>query len=85
MIATSVAKALLGFDIDVLAGKTRSFPWPFRKARAVLALRRAQPPFVLIPAFAEVAAHQQENAQPGTGDYETRPGGGFSSIFDEMR
>ena len=61
-----VAKALLGLDIDVLAGEAFALPRIFRKFWA-LALGRAQPPFVFVPAFAEIAAHEQEYAEPGMG------------------
>ena len=59
-----VAETLLGLHIDVLAGEALALPGPLRKARA-LALARAQPPFVFVPALAEIAAHQQQDAESG--------------------
>ena len=62
----SVAEPLFGLHINVLAGETFALPWFFRKSRP-LAFSRAQPPLVFVPAFGEVAAHQQQNAQAGMG------------------
>ena len=56
-----IAKALLGLDINVLAGKAVAPPGHFGKFRPG-ALGRTQPPFVFVPAFAELAAHQKKNA-----------------------
>jgi hypothetical protein len=62
----AVAEALLSLHVDVLAGQTFALPRLLRKARS-LALAGAQPPFVFVPAFAEIAAHQQQDAEPGMG------------------
>ena len=59
-----IAETLLGLDINVLAGEVFALPRDFRKFRA-LALGRAQPPLVFVPAFGEVAAHEKENAEAG--------------------
>ena len=61
-----IAKTLLGLNIDVLAGEAFALPRLFGKSRAV-ALARAQPPFVFVPAFGEIAAHQQQNAEARMG------------------
>ena len=62
----AVAETLFRLYVDVLTGEVLAFPRPFREAGA-LALGRAQPPLVFVPAFAEIAAHEQENAEPGMG------------------
>ena len=61
-----VAKALLGLHVDVPAGEAFALPRALRKARA-LDLTREQPPFVFVEALGEVAAHQQQYAEPGMG------------------
>ncbi|HEY1540906.1 MAG TPA: hypothetical protein VGG01_00725 [Xanthobacteraceae bacterium] len=60
-----VAEALLGLHIDVPPREAFAFPRPFGKARA-LALGRTQPPLVRVPALAEIAAHEQQDAEART-------------------
>ncbi|WP_245321447.1 hypothetical protein [Bradyrhizobium sp. NAS96.2] len=61
-----IAETLFGLNIDVLAGKAAACPGNFRKTRP-LAFGRAKPPFIFVKTLAEFAAHEQENAEPGTG------------------
>ena len=62
----AVAKTLLGLHINVLAGEVFPLPGPLRETRA-LALARARPPFIFLPALGQIAAHEQEDAEPGVG------------------
>ena len=59
-----IAEPLLGLDINVLAGEILALPRNLGKFWA-FAFGRAQAPLVFIPAFGEIAAHQQENAESG--------------------
>src|ERR1700733_6201095 len=59
-----IAESLFGLYVDGPASNAFALPWPLRKQWS-LGLGRAQSPLVLGPAFAEIAAHQQEDAKPG--------------------
>ena len=59
-----IAQALLGLHIDVLAGEVLALPRREWKSRPFV-LGRAQAPLVFVPAFAEIAAHQQQQAESG--------------------
>jgi hypothetical protein len=61
-----VAKTLLGLHINVLAGEAFALQGPLWKTRA-LALARAQPPLIFLPALGQIATHEQEDAEPGVG------------------
>ena len=61
-----IAETLFGLDVNVLSGEIFTLPWLFGKSRT-LAFAGTQPPLVFIPAFTEIAAHQEQDAKAGSG------------------